>query len=77
MQDIRVPKFGMSAVEVEVLDILVKPGERVEAGQAVIEAASDKVDFSIEAESAGIVKNILISVGDICAMGSIVMTLHD
>lgn len=76
MHEVRVPKFGMSAVEVEVLQILVQPGDRVEAGQAVIEAASDKVDFEIESEVAGTVAEIQVAVGDMCGMGTIVMTVQ-
>lgn len=75
MHEVRVPKFGMSAVEAEVLEILVQPGDPVAAGQPLIEAASDKVDFQIEADVAGVVREIRVSVGDVCAMGSVVMTL--
>lgn len=77
MHEVRVPKFGMSAVDVEILEILVAAGDRVEAGAAVIEAASDKVDFTIEAERGGVVAEVLVSAGQTCDMGSIVMRLQD
>ena len=75
MGEIRVPKFGMSAVDAEIVEIFVAPGDKVQAGQAVVEAASDKVDFTIESEIAGTVDEVLVSVGDVCAMGAVIITL--
>jgi pyruvate/2-oxoglutarate dehydrogenase complex dihydrolipoamide acyltransferase (E2) component len=75
MAEIRVPKFGMSAVDAEILEILVAPGDQVREGQPVVEAGSDKVDFTIESETAGTVEQVLVSVGDVCPMGSVIITL--
>ncbi len=72
MKEVRVPKFGMSAVDVEILEVLVQPGDRVEVGTPVIEAGSDKVDFEIESEVAGIIVEVLVEPGQTCAMGAIV-----
>lgn len=72
MAEIRMPKFGMSAVDAE---ILVAPGDAVQVGQHVVEAGSDKVDFAIESDVAGTVAEVLVSVGDVCAMGSVIITL--
>ncbi len=76
MPEIRVPKFGMSAVEAEILEILVKVGDRVEPGTPVVEAASDKVDFTIEAEEAGIISEIRCAVGEAHPMGSAIMAIE-
>lgn len=75
MGEIRIPKFGMSAVDAEILEILVAPGDTVGVGQAVVEAASDKVDFTIESEIAGTVSEVLVSAGDVCAMGAVIITV--
>jgi pyruvate/2-oxoglutarate dehydrogenase complex dihydrolipoamide acyltransferase (E2) component len=77
MSEIRVPKFGMSATDVEVLEILVEVGQSVEPGTPVVEAASDKVDFMVEAETAGTVAEIHCSVGDNVDMGALLITLTD
>lgn len=76
MHDIHVPKFGMSATEAEILTIFVAVGDHVEAGQAVIEAESDKAVFEIEADVAGVVTEILATVDDVCPMGSVVMRIE-
>jgi len=75
--EIRVPKFGMSGLEVEILELLVAPGDVVAVGQPVAEAASDKVDFTVESEVAGTVRQVVAGVGDMCEMGSVLMVLED
>ena len=76
MSEVRVPKVGMSAVEVEILEVLVAVGDRVEAGAAVVEAASDKVDFTIEADEAGTVVELFVAVGQNVSMGDLVARLE-
>jgi pyruvate/2-oxoglutarate dehydrogenase complex dihydrolipoamide acyltransferase (E2) component len=75
--EIRVPKFGMSGLEVEILEVLVAVGDTVEPGQPVAEAASDKVDFTIDSETGGTVVSIAAAAGDMCDMGSVLMVLRD
>lgn len=77
MAQIRVPKFGMSGLEVEILELLVQVGDTVEVGQPVAEAASDKVDFTIDSETGGTVTSIAAAAGDMCEMGSVLMELSD
>lgn len=75
MSEIRVPKFGMSAVEVEILEIHVAVGDSVKEGTPVVEAASDKVDFQIEAEVDGTIAEIYCTVGEMKGMGEVLMTI--
>lgn len=74
--EVRVPKFGMSATEVEIIEILVGVGDVVEVGTPVVEAASDKVDFSIEAEHRGIVESVRCEIGGTYAMGEVLLVLQ-
>jgi len=76
VSEVRVPKVGMSAVEVEILDVLVAVGDRVEAGTAVVEAASDKVDFTIEADEGGTVVELFVTAGQNVSMGDLVARLE-
>ena len=75
-KEVRMPKFGMSAVDAEILELLVGPGDEVAPGQAVAEAASDKVDFTIEAEQAGTVVELFVSTGQNVSMGDLVARLE-
>ncbi len=76
VKEIRIPKFGMSAVDAEILELLVAVGDRVDTGQPVAEAASDKVDFVIQSEQEGVVAEVLVAAGDVCSMGTVIMTLR-
>lgn len=77
MREVRVPKFGMSAVEAEILEILVNVGDHVEAGTPIVEAASDKVDFAIDSETSGVVTAIHVTPGQTCAMGAVIAQIDD
>ena len=77
MIEIRVPKMGMSTVEVDVSAVLVSPGDRVEAGQAVVEVEGEKTTLEVEAPSAGVVADVLVAVGDECQVGDVVVLLED
>jgi len=53
--------------DVEVVRVLVDVGETVEAGQSLLEIATDKVDVEVEAPSAGQVIEIFVADGEIVA----------
>jgi pyruvate/2-oxoglutarate dehydrogenase complex dihydrolipoamide acyltransferase (E2) component len=75
MTDVRVPKVGMSTIEVEVLDVLVAPGDTVAEGDPLLNIAADKVDLSIEAPAAGVVSEVLVQEGDTIEVGDVVLRL--
>lgn len=52
--------------------MLVATGDRVEPGSAVVEAASDKIDFTIESQHAGTVVELLVTAGQTCQMGDLI-----
>ncbi|HHQ4617719.1 TPA: pyruvate dehydrogenase complex dihydrolipoyllysine-residue acetyltransferase, partial [Aeromonas veronii] len=68
---IMVPDIG--ADEVEVTEIMVAVGDKVELDQSIIAVEGDKASMEVPAPSAGIVKEILIKVGDKVATGSQIM----
>ena len=56
--------------EVEVIEVLVQPGDTVQAEQSVVTVESDKASMEIPASSAGAVKQLLVKVGDKVSEGS-------
>ncbi|MEN3761186.1 pyruvate dehydrogenase complex dihydrolipoyllysine-residue acetyltransferase [Aeromonas veronii] len=70
-KQIMVPDIG--ADEVEVTEIMVAVGDKVELDQSIIAVEGDKASMEVPAPSAGIVKEILIKVGDKVATGSPIM----
>jgi len=77
MTDVHIPKMGMSTIEVDILKVLVAPGDRVTADQSVVEIESEKANYEVEAGVAGTVTEVLVSEGDICEVGDIVARIEE
>ncbi|AJI95960.1 dihydrolipoyllysine-residue acetyltransferase [Yersinia ruckeri] len=73
-KDVAVPDIGSD--EVEVTEIMVKVGDRVEAEQSLISVEGDKASMEVPAPFAGIVKEIKISTGDKVSTGSLIMVFE-
>ncbi len=72
---IKVPDIGDFA-EVEVIEILVKEGDTIDAEQSLITVESDKASMEIPASEGGVVKSIKIKVGDKVAKGSVIVEIE-
>ncbi|MFW0756585.1 dihydrolipoyllysine-residue acetyltransferase [Pseudomonas sp. H11T01] len=59
---IRVPDIGSG--EGEVIELMVKVGDRIEADQSILTLESDKASMEIPAPKAGIVKSLKVKLGD-------------
>ncbi|MGP7734710.1 pyruvate dehydrogenase complex dihydrolipoyllysine-residue acetyltransferase [Oceanimonas smirnovii] len=73
-KDILVPDIG--ADEVEVTEILVAVGDKVEEEQSLITVEGDKASMEVPAPAAGVVKEIKIAVGDKVNTGSLIMVFE-
>ncbi|MEC4728400.1 pyruvate dehydrogenase complex dihydrolipoyllysine-residue acetyltransferase [Shewanella sp. D64] len=69
--EINVPDIG--ADEVEVTEILVSVGDKVEEEQSLISVEGDKASMEVPASQAGIVKEIRVAVGDKVSTDSLIM----
>ena len=69
--EINVPDIG--ADEVEVTEILVKVGDKVEVEQSLITVEGDKASMEVPSPEAGVVKEIKIATGDKVETGSLIM----
>lgn len=69
--EIKVPDIGSD--EVEITEILVKVGDKVEAEQSLITVEGDKASMEVPSPQAGIVKEIKVSVGDKTETGKLIM----
>jgi len=68
--EIKVPDIGGD--EVEVTEILVSVGDKVEADQSLLSVEGDKAAMEVPAEQAGTVKEIKVNVGDTVTTGTLV-----
>lgn len=74
MTNVVVPDIG-DFKEVEVIEILVKPGDAVAKEQSLITLESDKATMEIPSPSGGVVREIKIKVGDKVSQGSTILEL--
>ncbi len=72
--EVQVPDIG-DFKDVEIIEILVKPGDAISAEQSLITVESDKASMEIPSSTAGTVKELRVKVGDKVSQGSVVLTL--
>ena len=69
--EVNVPDIGSD--EVNVTEIMVKVGDSVEVDQSIINVEGDKASMEVPAPITGVVKEILINVGDKVSTGKLIM----
>ena len=72
--EIKVPALG-DFKEVDVIEVLVKPGDRIEPEASLIVLETDKATMDIPAPQAGVVKEVVVKTGDKVAEGSVILLL--
>ncbi|MDX7793053.1 pyruvate dehydrogenase complex dihydrolipoyllysine-residue acetyltransferase, partial [Aeromonas caviae] len=73
-KDVNVPDIGGD--EVEVTEIMVAVGDKVEADQSLITVEGDKASMEVPAPFAGVVKEIKVKAGDKVSTGSLIMVFE-
>lgn len=66
------PKMGESIMEATILKWLKKEGDRIEADEAILEIATDKVDSEIPSPFEGTLSKILFQEGDVVEVGKVI-----
>lgn len=73
--EVKVPDIG-DFKDVQIIEVLVKPGDTVKAEQSLITVESDKASMEIPCSHAGVVKELKVKVGDKVSEGSLVLWLE-
>jgi dihydrolipoamide dehydrogenase len=73
--EVKVPDIG-DFRDVDVIEVLVKPGDRVEKETSLITLESDKATVEIPSPQAGVVKELRVKVGDKVSQGSVILRLE-
>lgn len=71
---IRVPDIGNG--EGEVIELMVKVGDRIEADQSLLTLESDKASMEIPAPAAGVIKRLMVKLGDKLKTGDDLLELE-
>ena len=77
MVDVTLPQLGESVTEGTISKWLVKEGDVVAQGQALLSVSTDKADAEVPAPTAGRVARLLAKEGDIVAVRSIVAQIEE
>src|SRR3982751_1406877 len=72
--EVKVPDIG-DFKSIEVIEVLVKPGDRVAKEQSLITLESDKATMEIPSPAAGVVKELKVKTGDKVSQGSAILLL--
>ena len=73
--EVLVPDIG-DFKDVEVIEVLVKPGDTIAKDQSLITVESDKASMEIPSSSAGVIKELRVKLGDKVSKGSAVLSLE-
>ena len=74
--DVKVPDIGDFA-EVPVIEIFVKPGDTVKVDDALVTLESDKATMDVPSSAAGVVKEVLVKLGDKVGEGRVIVRLEN
>jgi dihydrolipoamide dehydrogenase len=73
--EVKVPDIG-DFKDVAVIELLVKPGDTIQAEQSLLTVESDKASMEIPSSAAGVVKELRVAVGDKVNEGTVVLMLE-
>ncbi|MDB5797542.1 MAG: Dihydrolipoyl dehydrogenase [Paucimonas sp.] len=73
--EVRVPDIG-DFKEVEIIELLVKPGDKIALDQSLVTVESDKASMEIPSSKAGVVKELKVKLGDKVSEGTLLLLLE-
>lgn len=73
--DIKLPEIGEGVTEGELVNWLVKVGDKVTVDQPIVEIMTDKATVEIPAHTAGVVKELKFQAGDAIKVDSVILTM--
>jgi pyruvate dehydrogenase E2 component (dihydrolipoamide acetyltransferase) len=73
--EVRVPDIG-DFKEVEIIEVLVKPGDTITKEQSLVTVESDKASMEIPSAAAGVVREMKVALGDKVSEGTLMLMLE-
>src|SRR5690625_4014047 len=77
VKEIKIPELAESITEGTIVEWLVKKGEKVEKGDAVVELETDKVNVEVNSEYACVLTEIISEEGDDVEVGDVIYKIED
>jgi 2-oxoglutarate dehydrogenase E2 component (dihydrolipoamide succinyltransferase) len=76
LEEVTMPKYGMTMQEGTISGWEVAAGDQVEEGQPIAGVSTEKVDEDIEAPVAGTVTEILVEKGETVEVGTVLCRIE-
>ncbi len=73
--EVKVPDIG-DFKEVEIIELLVKPGDKIAVDQSLMTVESDKASMEIPSSHAGVIAEMKVKVGDKVSEGTLVLMIE-
>src|SRR5437764_2326181 len=73
--EVKVPNIG-DFKDVEIIEVMVKPGDSIQVDQSLVTVESDKASMEIPSTHAGVVKELKVKLGDKVSEGSLLLMLE-
>ena len=73
--EVKVPDIG-DYKDIPIIELLVAPGDTVEAEQSLVTLESDKATMDVPSPAAGTIKEIKVKLGDTVSQGTLILTLE-
>ena len=74
--ELKLPKMGESVAEATITNWLKQVGDKIEADEAVLEIATDKVDSEVPSEVSGVLVEQLFQVNDLVQVGKTIAIIE-
>jgi dihydrolipoamide dehydrogenase len=73
--EVKIPDIG-DFKDVPIIEVLVKPGDRIDKETSLITLESDKATMEVPSPEAGVVKDVRLKLGDKVSQGAVILTLE-
>jgi 2-oxoglutarate dehydrogenase E2 component (dihydrolipoamide succinyltransferase) len=76
VQEIKIPELAESITEGTIAEWLVKPGDKIEKGDPVVELETDKVNVEVNSDYSGVLAEVLAEEGDDVSVGDTIAKVN-
>jgi len=77
MHEFKMPSLGADMVEGKIVRWMVKPGDRVKKGDAVVEVDTQKAAVEVQIWEGGVIENFLVNEGEVVPVGQAILRLRE
>ena len=76
MADVTMPRLSDTMEEGKILRWLKREGDRVEAGELLVEVETDKADMEVESSASGVLKQVRLAEGETAPVGAVIAVIE-